>query len=94
MANRKNEVLHFTGNLNICQAEEMVDVFKKCREGNSAVTIDLKDAEDIDFAVIQLLYSFKKTLNEEKRKVIIKDVCPKIEARIQLCDFQDLLSGS
>ena len=94
MASPKNVVLQFTGNLDIRQAESMLETLKQCKDGNTAVIIDLKEADDIDFAIIQMLFSFKKTLNEEKREVTIRDANPKIESKINLCDFQDLLQGS
>ncbi|MDA3955886.1 lipid asymmetry maintenance protein MlaB [Oceanispirochaeta sp.] len=94
MAEEKNKTVQFKGNLDIRQAESMHDILKKYRSGSIELILDLSGAEDIDFAIIQLLYSFKVSLKEDKRKVLLKGMNQKIADKIKLCDFHDLLLRS
>ena len=91
MPPKKQEKLELSGNLDIRQAEDLHETLKKLSSGKTNIVLDFSKAEDIDFAIVQLLFSFKKSLADEKRKLIFKSVNEKVESKIILCDFKSLL---
>lgn len=91
MPPKKQEKLELSGNLDIRQAEDLHESLKKLTNGNTNIVLDFSNVSDIDFAIIQLLFSFKKSLADEKRKLILKSVNDKVKSKINLCDFKSLL---
>jgi anti-anti-sigma factor len=91
MPPKKQEKLEMRGNLDIRQAEDLYETFKKLNGVKTNILLDFSDVDDIDFAIIQLLYSFKKSLADKKRKLIFKSVSEKVKSKIVLCDFKSLL---
>lgn len=91
MPPKKQETLELSGNLDIRQAEDLYENFKKLIGAKSNIVLDFSKVDDIDFAIIQLIFSFKKSLADEKRKLIFKSVKEKVKSKIVLCDFKSLL---
>lgn len=91
MAPRKQEEIRLDGTLDIRRAEKLKAQFSDVLKGKSNITLNLEDVEDIDFAVIQLIYSLKKTLATGKRKLSLDGISEKIKSKITLCDFQEPL---
>jgi len=94
MAAAKGDILNLTGNLDIRQAELLHESLKKLKAGKKNIILDFSEADDIDLAVLQLLFSFKKSIHDESRTVEFENVNEKIRERISLCDFAELLQGS
>ncbi len=90
----KKVVLDLKGVLDIRQAESIYNEMKKLAEAKREVTVDFSEAEDIDMAVLQLLYSFKKTMAEQKKSVTLANLSEQLISRINLCDFTSLLEES
>ena len=90
----KKVVLDLKGVLDIRQAESIYNEMKKFAEAKREVTVDFSEAEDIDMAVLQLLYSFKKTMAEQKKSVTLANLSEQLISRINLCDFTSLLEES
>lgn len=91
MPAKKKETIQLKGHLDIRQAESIQDTLNKSIKKNASLILDLTQADDIDFAVIQLLFSLKRTLNKNKNDLYIEGVNDKITEKIVLCDFKDLL---
>jgi len=94
MAAAKDEVIQLSGVLDIRQAESLHEKLKSVKSTKRSVILDLQEAEDIDLSITQLIFSFKKSLIEEKRTVSIRNANDKIMERISLCDFNELLQES
>ena len=91
MAPRKQEEVMLEGNLDIRRAEELKTQFSSLLKGSNNILINFEDVEDIDFAVIQLIYSLRQSLLSGKRKLSVSGISEKIKSKITLCDFQELL---
>ncbi len=91
MAPRKQNEIRLEGTLDIRRAEELKNSFSELLKENSNITLNFEDVEDMDFAVIQLIYSLKKSLLTGKRKLSVCGISEKIKSKITLCDFQELL---
>jgi anti-anti-sigma factor len=91
MAPRKQEEIRLEGTLDIRRAEKLKAEFSALLKGNSNIALNFEDVDDIDFAAIQLIYSFKKSLITGKRKLSLDGMNEKIKSKITLCDFQELL---
>ena len=94
MAVAKDEMIQLSGILDIRQAESIHEVLKNARNGKKSAVLDFKEAEDIDLTVLQLLFSFRKSMKEDGRTVGFENISEKIKERISLSDFSELLQGS
>ena len=91
MAPRKQEEIRLEGGLDIRRAEKIKEQFADLLKDNSNITLNFDNVDDIDFPVIQLIYSFKTSITQGKRKFSITGINEKIKNKITLCDFQELL---
>ncbi|MDC7234272.1 MAG: STAS domain-containing protein [Spirochaetales bacterium] len=91
MPPKKQEKLEFSGILDIRQAEDLHNTFGNLKDGKTNIVLDFSKVDDIDFAVIQMIFSFSNHLAEKKRQLILKSVNEKVSGRFNLCDCKSLL---
>jgi len=94
MAVAKGEVIQLSGILDIRQAESIHEILKNTKNSKKSAVLDFKTADDIDLAILQLLFSFKKSMKEDNRTVEFENISDRIKERISLSDFNELLQGS
>ncbi len=94
MPPKKKETLELSGNLDIRQAEDLKEAFSGVLEAKHNLTLDFSKADDIDFSVIQLLYSFKNAMEAQNCQLDFIQLNEKIRSRLVLSDFLSLVEES
>jgi anti-anti-sigma regulatory factor len=80
-------IIEFKGNLVVSAIEDVFSAMETILDNSSQdIVIDLGQAEDIDIAGLQLLYSLKKTL-EAEGSLHIRSVSDPVMERIVLSGF-------
>jgi len=91
MAPKKNVKVELEGSLTIQKAETIYSNMKDLEKDASQITFDFSQVTDIDFSVIQLLYSLRRTCLEKKKGLHMINIPSGIQEKIELCDFGSLI---
>ena len=91
MPPRKKDQVKLDGNLNIQKVESLYSELLKTVDGKNNVQLDFSEVTDIDFAALQLLYSFNKSCLDNGRSMEIVNIASPVRNRFELCDFSSLI---
>jgi len=71
-----NYEIKISGDLSIQDVEEMRENFLSVLDADEKVKINLEEVSGADLAVLQVLYSFQKTMNDRGKSLVLDGKCP------------------
>lgn len=92
MPPRNKILIEFEGSLSIQKVEKLFADFKSHLEGPDSLQLDFSKVTDLDFAVLQLLLSLKKSFLEMDKQIEIQNVTPEIAEWFKLSDLTSLIT--
>lgn len=78
----KKRTVTVSGEMNIHHIDELKKAFMKSFDGVDEIGIKLDDVSDIDLSGLQLLCSFRRTVEGMKKKLIFESCLPEVLQRV------------
>jgi len=91
MPPEKTKTVTLKGNLNIQKVESLHADFLSQSKVKEDLLLDFSSVTDMDFAVLQLLYSLNQTYLADGKSLHFLNVSPKVREWFILSDFESLI---